>query len=1006
MSGYLGRMDRPEYRRDYDEGERDRDRAREKDRGRRQGEGTRDSLGSRDRILRSPKALRRSQSPPRARSVHKLPSGISHPISPSSQDSRTPISASPRSPFAFPSKPILTNSQPVSDTNPSTSASVANRPETRDPRLLNRINTSNSVVTGNISRASIAESPTMPDSAIYITTDCRNNLASPSVVQTTGQNLPINPRNRSPLTPKTAIEKHGDPATLLAPLLGSLLDNASDAAALKYEHSKVQAKATHQANLDRKMGDLSKTYPAFAEFSIKAKNNIDKDLALLDQKLSKHQKAQGDHLSTVPDLLRVSTTPTTREKEREQMDMVRRCISIYEDFKFSVEDLKKDFEKHKLLASKVEEVHESMDTKVNASASQVRDLSSLMTSVQDRCSRLDEKHDRLRDVTKSSRSELTSGLAELKIHIKHYTEHVEQEKAALDAAADRADRADKASQRLGLLETKCETFSKSDSLHAKKAEELEKLVDNHSSELQHLVATASHNKNSGDALKLINQEIQDLRQILSDIQKKGVSVPPEMEELSAVKREISALRADFLELKNDKAGFQDPSRSGQTPSRNLPHIDNGVNNCNQTHLTDLESRLKGCLEDIGKIHERLKEKQEEEEKRDDVVAAQVEEVRASNVKEREENGRRIGNLESHFQKQKAADLNKMQKLQVAVSQLIRNGHQKSTSRVSPPSAPPTPQMQQIRQPQATSSSPQLSTSAFETETNRRLESSETLQAETMQQMQACTIACRQLDQRYNNLSTEPIVRAMVHQMQLMYPYASEAQREIFNLKQIVEPLRTIPVQLESLRRVADNHDGKFAELEARIGTLDKEETKNEAKQDKLVAHFKEEHGKLVDEVKSQKETVDGLGERLGRLEGYCNSDPDRLECRTEHLGGKWHAESEKAIEGITRRLTALEADRGRQDLLEAFTRKVPADKTADKIRETHDDDSDESTIHLAVKTNGVESKNSPSAPSKTFFKSKTASKLRKRKRKSNDRSDDDTYTPKTQSSPPRRKYRG
>jgi DNA repair exonuclease SbcCD ATPase subunit len=75
-------------------------------------------------------------------------------------------------------------------------------------------------------------------------------------------------------------------------------------------------------------------------------------------------------------------------------------------------------------------------------------------------------------------------------------------------------------------------------------------------------------------------------------------------------------------------------------------------------VTILRNQLKTCLEDIDNIHKRLEEKQAEEEERDDVVAAQVDDVRASLAKAQEEIGSRLGNLESDLQKQRAEDLDR------------------------------------------------------------------------------------------------------------------------------------------------------------------------------------------------------------------------------------------------------------------------------------------------------------------------------------------------------------
>lgn len=1017
MSAYLGRDFHSEYRRDDDNGKGGRDMEKERDRGRRQGEHSQSSSGLYEQTPRSPRARRQSRSPERRGSRHEMQSENSHPISPSSWDSRTPVSVEQHSPFSLPLKRAQTNIELVSNADATTPVSASIGPETRDPRLLKRIKTSSGVGDGNITSGSIAGSPNLPDPAIERASSRSNSLATSSVLQRTGQVLSLQPQNPSPLTSGAALERSTDPAARLVILLGSLFENASDSAAIKYEHGKVQAKATHQANLDKKMGDLSKTYPAFAETSAKARQDTEKDLALLDQKLSKHQKAQNDLLSTVSDVLLASRPPITTDKEREQMDMVRRCISVYEEFKSNVADLKERFEKHRLMTGKIEDDYQSLDSKVNSSAAIVGDLSSHVRSTQDQCSQLNENQQQLKSDLQTFRSETTSSLAGVRTDLRHCAEHSDQYKTEIDAAGARIDTV---LQRLGLLETKFGTLSESHIQHERKAQELdEKLADDHTNKIHEIEAIALHNKSTSNAVRLIRQEIQDLRQISSDTQNQKPSPPPEIKELSVLKTDVAALRADVLELKNQKGLRQDVDQSGRKftlkdAAGSPPHIVEDANNRMQTPVTDVDDRLKGCLENIESIQERFKQKQTEEEERDDIIVAQVEEIRAASVTAQEELRRRIENLESDLKNQRAEDLNKTQKIEDCVSRLAKAGSQNLNSRISPPSAPPTPQIHHIPRLQAISSSPQPSVPVSLVELNKRLDNAESSLLATKQQLQAVTVAYQQLDQRYNNLSTEPIVRAMVHQMQLMYPYASDAQREIFYLKQMVEPLRMIPTELESLKRIADNHNARFARTEARIDTLDMEKTKNEAKQDKLVKHVKEERGKLVDEVKVQKENVHGLGERLDLLEECRSGEPKKLAYLTETLGNKLQEEFTKTFEGLNRRLDILETDSRRQDLLDAFTGRPLANMTADHVRELEEDDMDDSSVALVVKTNQRNAKSAPlSAPSgvgKTFLKSKTALSLKKRKgygsQEKNDRSDDDTYTPKAQSSPSRRKHRG
>jgi hypothetical protein len=322
---------------------------------------------------------------------------------------------------------------------------------------------------------------------------------------------------------RAAVEQGTDSTTPLITVLGSLFENAFHSAALKYEHNKVKAKAAYQANLEKKMGDLSKTFPAYAETNMKAKKNTEKGLALLDQKLADYQKTQVDLLSAVPGILQASSTSMPTAKEREQMEMVRRCISVCEVFKSNVDDLKERFEKHKARTLRREEVYQSMDSKIDYRAGQIKDLSSQMESTHTRCSKLGDKHAEFRDVVKSLTTETRSSLAAMKIDLDQCTERDKQNKTSVDNAADKAD---KVSERLDMLEMRFQTFLKYESIHTTKADELEKLAGDHSTQLQQIQATASHNEHVGDAVNLMEEELQGLRQRLLEVQNRKPSPPP------------------------------------------------------------------------------------------------------------------------------------------------------------------------------------------------------------------------------------------------------------------------------------------------------------------------------------------------------------------------------------------------------------------------------------------------------------------------------------------------
>lgn len=923
------------------------------------------------------------------------------PASPPDRVPRTPVSAGARSPVSKPSDAKFVT---MSDSKAANSSSTAPVQVTRDPRLLNRINTSNDPAARNVTNTPGGDSPSVPlaDMIDRTVSQSHNRERSYANERSAQMFSPVH-QSLSPSTSNTGVSPQVDPASAFVTMLGTLFENSSGTAALRYEQNKIKAKAAHQASLDKKMGDLSKAFPAYAETSSKAKQDTEKDLAAIDQKLAELRKSQADLLAAMPDIFQASRTNTTK-RDQEQKELIQRCISIQEELKSNVSDLKQGFVGHKSATSKLEDNYQSMNGQVGSLTGQLRDLSSQLQSSQARCSILEKKHHETQNQFKSLNGDVNTSLSTMKNNSKQRTEQIQQQKIAIDSTKEQAG---KILQRLDLLESQHHNFIESQSLNVKTTEELQKTLDVHSDEMKQ---AASSSKEVSDTVHLVKQEILTVRQSLADAQSKEPSTVANAKDISTLKADVVALKSQLEEL--EKAKNELKNHASLEPQ--LFHGDDAIRK-SQIEQADIEERLKNCLEEIEKIHERLDEKQVEEDKRDNVIAAQVDEIRVSTQQAQGELGQRIGKLEYDIQKQKVEDVGKMQKLEDSVSQLRKTGNQPPINRLSPPSAPPTPQMNPGPQLPGTSNSPLPPTvPVVSAEIIERLAKAENFFSAVNQHMQALRMAYQQLDNRYNSLTTQPVVRAMVQEMQKMYPYASEAQQEIFDLKQLIEPLKNVPLQLEALKGLVERHKDDFSKvpgLERRIDTLEKERTRNEAKQEKLVEHVKEERGKLVDEIQSQSKIVENLAKDIDRLDTYQKGEPDRLEYLAENLAKKLQAESAKATESLERRLDALE-DNTHTGLLGAFTGKNTASKITDHVRDLQnvdtDDDASLPVVITTNETNGLTP--SLSGISKTISKPKTLSKSRKRKRggslENNDRSDDEDWNPPTRSSPSRRRLRG
>jgi hypothetical protein len=116
-------------------------------------------------------------------------------------------------------------------------------------------------------------------------------------------------------------------------------------------------------------------------------------------------------------------------------------------------------------------------------------------------------------------------------------------------------------------------------------------------------------------------------------------------------------------------------------------------------------------------------------------------------------------------------------------------------------------------------------------------------------------AIMNLQSRYNNLTTEPVVRAMVQQMQVMYPYASTIQSDIRVVRATVSELEKLPPKLDLLTTQVDLHTKSMARLEQNFSDQEKERASNDNKQERLVAHVKEERDNLKKHVQKQHEEL-------------------------------------------------------------------------------------------------------------------------------------------------------
>jgi chromosome segregation ATPase len=214
----------------------------------------------------------------------------------------------------------------------------------------------------------------------------------------------------------------------------------------------------------------------------------------------------------------------------------------------------------------------------------------------------------------------------------------------------------------------------------------------------------------------------------------------------------------------------------------------------------------------------------------------------------------------------------------SVSKRVEATMTTATARPAPPSAPPTPQMHQpAHVPGRGSSSPGNDNGALAAKVSElardfmRLSGYVSGQFSNSPNLPAVLSSFDQallnLQSRYNNLTTEPLVRAMVQQMQLMYPYASNTQNEIRFVRTAVSELEKLPPKIDLLTTQMDLRTKDIAKLEQKVSDQERERVSSDSKRERLVTHVKEERDNLKQHVQEQHERLrQHVEEQYGQLD--------------------------------------------------------------------------------------------------------------------------------------------
>ena len=389
----------------------------------------------------------------------------------------------------------------------------------------------------------------------------------------------------------------------------------------------------------------------------------------------------------------------------------------------------------------------------------------------------------------------------------------------------------------------------------------------------------------GPGLQLEVEKLQHSLQALSQ----EVKAPGAPSEIPAIQESISSLRAQVEFLKNNAGATPAPAqladpRSAVRQVSDLRHdferLANDMHEAQQkqaTLLSALADRLKDCEDNIGSSEAEL--------------GRELDALQQGQTKMQETFTERYAGFETildemgktHHSKVEASTMDLKAEVQTVLTQMQtliakvdKFSNAAASSRPTPPSAPPTPQMQtngQLTELTRGSSSPVVESTnvlplltklqadfmSLQNYVGRQLPRGLNLPALNLQNVPGMTqniaaihTALMSLNQRYNSLTTEPMVQAMVQQMQLMYPSAAQTQAEVQNQRLVIVRMQEDLSNLHPLQPMVDAHTTTIAQLNGKVVSGDKE-------REQLLTLLKEERDKLNHKVQ---EVTDSLNERV------------------------------------------------------------------------------------------------------------------------------------------------
>lgn len=678
-------------------------------------------------------------------------------------------------------------------------------------------------------------------------------------------------------------------------LMTNFADQVSSTSILKYKREIAKQKSSRCAYNDQRNRKYFKDYPVTIEQGTQARQLAEQELASVTQKLREHSRAQNELARTMAMAFvsEIERQKSSQDSHSDKASTLQKTLSKVEELSANVADTLTEIKQIKLNTDKsVKEAWELVDRATSTCKEAQQAAQKTFTQVNEVTTIVNNLFGKVSDTQTGAQQAIRNAAALNKdvsedhaqiVKVMSLVEHLEDDMKSLrkrtaNAEDDVKNLWDSKAQS-AVLEGMRKDIN-GDVAHFKRtqrdlASQLKSLEVNLKKCLEAYEMLAPEVETHRSKIEELNvppksSSANDL--MLTDgIEVLKSNAPPDERYESLTQKlqsDIKALEESFQDL-SQKLGSSASQSEVATLRESVSSLQTEIEKFN---VADISQKLEAYRKDFEADNEDLRELTKEvdelhagQDQIRDTFTAHNESI-ATRVEKAEKdiNGMSLELKEALGKTKDEAQT--MAKQLNDVSKRVEATMTAATARPTPPSAPPTPQMHQSAHPPGRGSSPPavdngvlatrldslardfLNLSGY---INGQLSTSPNLPAT----LNSLNQAIMNLQSRYNNLTTEPVVRAMVQQMQVMYPYASTVQSDIRVVRAAISELEKLPPKLGLLTTQVDLHTKSMARLEQKFSDQEKERASNDNKQDRLVAHVKEERDNLKKHVQEQHEEL-------------------------------------------------------------------------------------------------------------------------------------------------------